>query len=437
MVVRRSLVSVLRLPTVRFEHHKLKNGLQVLLHRDNRVPLVHVSVYYRIGSSYEEAGFSGFAHLFEHMMFQGSDHLAKNEHGRYIDTAGGSWNATTSKDRTNYYETVPAHYLELALWLEADRMRSLKVTPETFENQRRTVIEEKKQSYDNRPYGSAFLRFDELAYENWAYGHPIIGSVEDLEKASWEDALRFHRTYYGPGRAVLVLSGDIDEKKVLEKVRSYFQEIPKQATPQEPDLREPEQNGEKYESIKDPLAPLPALCIGYHMGNLGSPDYYALSILNVVLSQGESSRLYRRLLYENNWITSFSTGPNEYKGPQLFDCWFQLQDGVDADKVLRVVEEELTKVQEQPISERELEKAKNQVAFSFVHRLSTVASIGEQLASYTVFFDDPHLINQEWERFFSVSTEEILQAAARTFLSRNRTLILVEPTSQQQPTVNQ
>ena len=428
---------MLRLPTVSFEQHQLTNGLQVLLHRDNRVPLVHVSLYYRIGSSYEEPGFSGLAHLFEHMMFQGSENVGKNEHGRYVDTAGGNWNATTSKDRTNYFQTVPAHYCELALWLEADRMRSLEVTAENFENQRSTVIEEKKQSYDNRPYGSAFLRFDELAYENWLYGHPIIGSVEDLEKASWEDALRFHRTYYGPGRAILVLSGDIDEKKVLKKVHSYFQEIPKQATPQEPDLSEPEQKGEKYETIKDPLAPLPALCIGYHMSELGSPDYYALSILNVLLSQGESSRLYRRLVYENNWITSFSTGPNEYKGPQLFDFWLQLQSGVDARKVLQAVEEELTRFQEQPISEQELEKARNQLAFSFVDRLSTVALIGEQLASYAVFFDDPHLINKEWDRFFSIRAEDILQAAARTFVPRNRTLIVVEPAPQQQPATSQ
>lgn len=427
MAAKISRVSVLQLPTIEFQHHTLENGLQLLLHRDNRVPLAHVSLHYRVGSSYERPGYSGFAHLFEHLMFQGSENVGKNEHGKYVDTAGGSWNASTNKDRTNYYQTVPAHYLELALWLEAERMRSLKVTPENFDNQRRTVIEEKKQNYDNRPYGLAYLRFDELAYENWAYGHPVIGSVLDLEEASWEDARNFHQKYYGPSRAILVLSGDIVEEEALEKVQRHFGGIPRQSEPSEPDLREAEQKVEKSEIIQDHLAVLPALAIGYHMPELGSPEYYALSLLSVVLSQGESSRLYRRLVSDNNWITSFSAGPNQYKGPELFELWFQLQGGVSATKVLQTVEEELKKVQQDGITQEELEKAKNQIAFSCVSYLSTVASIGERLAHSAVYFGDPHVMNREWNRFSSVTREEIPQTALQTFRSQNRTLLRVEP----------
>ena len=420
-------VSVFQLPTIEFQHHRLENGLQVLLHRDNRVPLVHVSLHYRVGSSYETPGYSGFAHLFEHMMFQGSENVGKTEHGKYVDAAGGSWNATTNKDRTNYYQTVPAHYLELALWLEAERMRSLKVTPENFDNQRRTVIEEKKQNYDNRPYGAAYLRFDELAYENWAYGHPVIGSVEDLEKASWKDAWDFHQTYYGPGRAILVLSGDIVEEEALEKTQHHFGAIPVKSAPPEPDLRELDQREEKSEIIKDHLAVLPALALGYHMPELGSPQYYALSMLSIILSRGESSRLYRRLAYDNNWITSLSAGPNEYRGPELFHLWVQLQGEAEATTVLETVEDELRKLQKEKIAQKELEKAKNQIAFSFVSQISTVARIGERLARYAVYFEDPHLIHGEWNRFASVTREDIREAAVQTFRTENRVLLLIEP----------
>lgn len=414
-------------PRIDFQEHRLSNGLQVLLHRDNRVPLVHVTLHYRVGSSYERPGLSGFAHLFEHMMFQGSENVGKFQHGRHVDSAGGSWNATTNKDRTNYFETVPSHYLELALWLEADRMRSLKVTPENFENQRQTVIEEKKQSYDNRPYGLAYLKFDALAYANWAYGHPIIGSVEDLQQAGWEDAWRFHQTYYGPARAVLVLGGDIAEDEALEKIRRHFESIPDQGNAADPHLDEPEQTAEKFEAMQDPLAPLAAVSMGFHMSALGQPDYYALSILAIVLGHGESSRLYRRLIYENNWITSLSVGPNQYKGPELFNVWFQIQSGVEVKKVLQVLDEELRKVQEEEITRQELEKARNQIAFFCVNRLTTVAGVGEWLARYAVYFNDPHLINKEWDRFMSVTPDGILQAARQTFQPPQRTTIVVEP----------
>ena len=170
-----------KVPEIRFEQHHLSNGLDVILAPDSRVPLVHLSLYYNVGSSHETKGYSGLAHLFEHLMFQGSGNLGPNEHGVLIDRAGGEWNASTSKDRTHYYETVPSHFLDLVLWLEADRMRSLNISPENFENQRQTVLEEKRESYDNRPYGPAHLRFDEIAYGNWVYSHPIIGSEEDLQ----------------------------------------------------------------------------------------------------------------------------------------------------------------------------------------------------------------------------------------------------------------
>jgi len=418
---------MVQVPDIEFREHTLDNGLQLLVHHQARVPLTHVSVHYRVGSSYEKPGFSGLAHLFEHLMFQGSENVGKNEHGRYIDHAGGQWNATTSKDRTNYYETVPSHYLELALWLEADRMQSLNVSLENFENQRQTVIEEKKQSYDNRPYGLATLRFEELAYENWAYAHPIIGVIEDLERYTLEDAVDFHRTFYGPGNAILVLAGDLSEIDGLEKVQKYFGDMISHTQPQSPSLEEPRQTAEKVETIQDPLAVLPAVYMAYHMPALGSPEYFALSVLALVLSHGESSRFYRKFIYDNNWITNFSVGPNQNKGPELFYIWFQIQNEIEVDQVVRAVEEELELLREKPVSQAELEKARNQIAYRFVGRLTRISRIAELLAHYALFFGDAGRINSDLDRYLEVTQEDILQAAQNVFRPENRTLMVVEP----------
>lgn len=418
---------MLKIPNIDFEEHRLSNGLQVVLHCNRRVPLVHLTLHYHVGSSYEVPGKSGFAHLFEHMMFQGSENVGKNEHGAHVDSAGGSWNATTNKDRTNYYETVPSHFLELCLWLESDRMRSLKVTEENFENQRQTVIEEKKQSYDNRPYGMAYLRFDELAYQNWAYGHPIIGSVEDLQKATLEDAREFHETYYGPGNVTLVLSGDFDREEALSRIGNYFGDIEDRTRASLPDLTEPEQEREKAEVMNDSLAVLPAVSLGFHSGAIGSTDYYALSVLALVLSHGDSSRFYRRLVYDNNWITGLSAGPNQYRGPQLFTIWFQVQSQVTVKQVLKAVDEELERIRQEGITQWELEKARNQIAYRFVNRQSTVSNVGEWLGRYAVYFQDVAEINREYERFLSIGNEEIREAARQTFQPSGRTVIIVEP----------
>ncbi len=417
----------LTIPPVEYVEHRCSNGLRVILHQDQRVPLVHLTVHYRVGSSFEEPGRSGFAHLFEHMMFQGSRLVGKNEHGRFLDSAGGRWNASTSKDRTNYYQTLPSHHLDLALWLEADRMLSLEVTPENFQNQRQTVIEEKKQSYDNRPYGLAYLRFDELAYQNWAYAHPIIGSVRDLEEATWEDGAQFHRHYYGPANAVMVVAGDLEPGPTLETIERFFGQARNHAQTDLPDLSEPPQSAEKVETLEDRLAILPAVYLGYHIPELGSPDFYALSMLTLVLAQGESSRLYQRLVYENNWITSLSAGPNQYRGPGLFVTWFQVQDRVETARVLQACERELQQLQSRPVSSEELEKARSQVVYRFLAARATLSGIGESLARHTLFFDDPDRINSELDHFLAVTVEDIQGAAQRTFRRANRTMIEVVP----------
>jgi predicted Zn-dependent peptidase len=416
-----------KIPKLEFEEVRLPNGLEVILHPDPRVPLVHLSLHYRVGSSYEEPGRSGLAHLFEHMMFQGSENVSKNEHGRLIDEAGGRWNASTNKDRTNYYETVPANYLELVLWLEADRMRSLDVSRENFENQRSTVIEEKKQSYDNRPYGRAFLRFDELAYENWAYSHPVIGSIDDLQKLSLNDARLFHSRFYGPGNATLVLSGAFDVTNAIRLIGTYFEEMPDRTEARTPNLQELPQYAEKMESIQDDLAPLPAVSLGYHIPPLGSKEYFAFSVLSLILADGDSSRFYKRFVYENNWITGLFAGPNQYKGPQLFRIWFQIQHGIEPERILVEIDNELDRIKNAGVTDKELEKARNQLTHRFVARLSTRAQVGELLAQYATYYGDASLANTQLERFLAVDAEEIRSVTQALLRRENRTCLFVEP----------
>lgn len=415
------------IPRVEFSRHRLENGLRVLLCPDERVPLVHVTVHYRVGSSFEQPGQSGFAHLFEHMMFQGSAHVPSNEHGRLVDSAGGRWNATTSKDRTNYYDTLPSHQLKLGLWLESDRMLSLAVTEKNFENQRQTVLEEKKQSYDNRPYGLAYLRFDELAYENWAYAHPIIGCEEDLATATLEDATAFHDAHYGPSTAVLVLTGDFREEEALETILDYFGEAPSKPVPPAPNLDEPPQTYEKREVLEDPLAILPAIYAGYHMPEVGSAEYNALTMLALVLAHGESSSMYRDLVHERGLVTSLWAGPNQYKGPELFALWCQLQEGVEPLDVIAIVEEHLSRMAADGPSDEELEMARNQVLYRFVSSRKTISGIGESLARFELIHGDADLINQQAGRYLSIKGCDIQRAARQAFRTENRTLITVQP----------
>ena len=416
-----------KVPEIRFEFHRLSNGLEVILAPDSRVPLVHLSLYYNVGSSHETRGHSGLAHLFEHLMFQGSGNLGPNEHGVLIDRAGGEWNASTSKDRTHYHETVPSHYLELVLWLEADRMRSLNISPENFENQRQTVLEEKKESYDNRPYGLAHLQFDETAYGNWAYAHPIIGSEEDLKVCSLEDVLSFHRTHYGPGNAALVLSGDFEPVNALAKVRDYFEDIADLTAPYAPDLSEPGMAAARKEVIFDPLAVLPALTLGYSMGPMSSDEYYDLTLLSMILVDGDSSRFYRKYVYDNNWVTELYAGPDQQIGPQIFRIWTQAQENVDPGSILADMESDLIEIGEAGISEEEMSMARNQLIYRQVSMMSTSSSVGELLGFFQSYLGEASMINRHLDRYLAVTPERIRRSAQKVFQGGNHASMIVVP----------
>src|SRR5215467_11593670 len=301
-----------------FKEFKLNNGLRVILAEDHSAPTYSICVTYNVGSRDERPGRTGFAHLFEHMLFQGSENVGKGEHFILIQNNGGSANGTTNADRTNYFQTLPANQLELGLFLEADRMRSLKINQANFDNQRQTVQEERRQSYDNRPYGKSYEAVTETTYDNFAYKHSTIGSMEDLNAATVRDAAEFFHTYYAPNNAVLSLVGDFNTDVALKLVKKYFESISSQPPPPAVDTSEPEQKGERRKSMEDAFAQAPRIDIVYKVPPGNAPDSYALKVLGEVLSGGLSARLHQKLVKEREMALSVSAGPDERRGPSLF-----------------------------------------------------------------------------------------------------------------------
>ena len=287
-----------KLPPIKFTDNTLDNGLRVIISEDHYAPVFGIAVSYKVGSRDERQGRTGFAHLFEHMMFKGSENVGPGEHFYLIFTKGGSMNGTTNNDRTLYFEIMPKNQLDLALFLEADRMRSLRVTKENLENQRQAVKEERRLGVDNQPYGQAFEKMDELVYDNFAYKHSVIGSMADLDAASVEDVQHFFKTYYAPNNAVLSLAGDLDAKETLAKVKKYFGAIPRQPAPKPVDLTSPPVEEERRAKIDDKLARVARVDIAYRIPNVSSDDARALAVGGMIVGGGESSRLYQALVKE-------------------------------------------------------------------------------------------------------------------------------------------
>src|SRR5215470_6959645 len=304
--------------TVKFTEHKLKNGLRVILSEDHSAPTYSISVVYNVGSRDEKKGRTGFAHLFEHMMFQGSENVGKGEHFVLIENNGGGMNGSTNTDRTEYHETLPANQIDLGLFLESDRMRSLAITQANLDNQRETVKEERRQRYDNQPYGQTFDTLFEVAYDDFPYKHSTIGSMDDLNAASVKDVADFFKTYYAPNNAVLTLVGDFKSSDILAKIEKYFGNIPAQAPPPSPDMTEPKQTAERRKTIEDPLAQIPRIDMPWKIPQGNTPDWYALYVLGEILSTGQSSRFYQTLVREKQVVLQEGAGPFERRGPSLF-----------------------------------------------------------------------------------------------------------------------
>jgi len=416
---------------IEYTEYKLDNGLRVILSEDHSVPIVAVNVWYHVGSGYEEEGRSGFAHLFEHMMFEGSENVGKTEHMKYVSTAGGSMNGSTTQDRTNYYETLPANRLNLGLWLEADRMRSLSITAENFENQRETVKEERRQGIDNQPYGEAFLASDTLNFDWWPYSHTVIGRMVDLDAAEVTDVQEFFDKYYNPSNAVLVVVGDLDKKKTMEMVEEYYGDIPGEAPIPKLTGEEKINKGERRQIVDSPKANVPAVFIGYVSPSHKDADTPALQLLNSVLVDGESSRMHKRLVKDEEAAFGVFGFHDSRLGPSLFRLIGASNAGVEIDVVESLMQEEILKVQTEGITEEELNKVKIQFKKNFISGRQTCMQKAESIQHYAFFHDDIADINVDMDRYMAVTTEDIKRVANEYLQIDNRTVVIAAPPSKE------
>ena len=412
-----------------YEEYTLDNGLRVILSEDKSVPIVAVNIWYHVGSAHEEEGRSGFAHLFEHMMFEGSENVAKREHSDLIHKAGGNLNATTNEDRTLYWEILPANQLNLALWLEADRMRALAVTSETFENQRSAVKEERLMRIDNQPYGAAFLTADTLAYDFKPYSHTVIGKMVDLDAAEVGDAQRFFETFYRPNNAVLVVVGDINKKKTKKMIEKYFGEIPR--GPDIPPISgvEPAHTAERRATIEDKNANVPAIFLNYIIPPITHKDSPALDLLGNILTDGESSRLHIRLVKEEQVAVVVFGGADSRKGPSLFKFIAAANVGHDIRDCERLIYEELELLKKNGISNEELEKAKIQFKSGFIMGRETAMDKAEAIQSHVFYHGDLAGLNTDLDRYMAVTREDIQRVANEYFHAKNRTVVIANPAS--------
>ena len=419
-------------PSVRFTDERLANGLRLIISEDHLAPVAAVCIWYNVGSKHEVAGKTGFAHLFEHVMFQGSGHVAKAEHMALVQGAGGTMNGTTWLDRTNYFETVPSHQLELALWLEADRMATLldALNQENLDNQRAVVKNEKRSSYDNRPYGDWFHKLQGHVFPaGHPYHHPTIGSMEDLDAASLEDVAAFFRTYYAPNNAVLAVVGDVDAAQVRAWVERYFGSIPpNRAIPALGDMSLPPIIGAEEREVVEDRVPLPRHFFGYRAPVLGDRRFDALEVAGQILAGGKGSRLYRRLVRDEKIaqdVSFFSLGL--IGGASIAAGQATVRPGVDPKVVERAFEEELDRIGREPVTADELARARALIETFELEALQRVDERADRLAMFATLLDDPDLINRQLDRYLAVTAADIQAVAAEVLRPDNRVVLTYTP----------
>jgi zinc protease len=414
-----------------FEEYTLNNGLHVILHQDKTTPIVAVSVMYHVGSKNENPERTGFAHFFEHLMFEGSENIGRGEFDKYVQNAGGNLNANTSFDRTYYYEVLPSNQLALGLWLESERMLHARVDEKGIETQREVVKEERRQRIDNQPYGSILEETFKRAYKVHPYKWPVIGSMAHLEAAVEEDYKQFYKDFYVPNNAVLSIAGDIDIAEAKVMIEKYFASIPKSANAvYRPRVVEPNLSSEVRDTIFDNIQ-LPAVIQAYRIPAQGTKDFYAVDMVSRILSSGESSRLYRSLVDEQQKALFVGNFPLALEDPGLSLSFGIVNMGVDVFELEKAIDAEVAKIQNELISDKEFEKLRNQIEAEFVTNNSRVAGIAESLATYHMFFGDAGLINNEIDRYLAVTKEDIMAAAKKYLVKNNRIVLHYLPKSQE------
>jgi predicted Zn-dependent peptidase len=405
--------------------------LRALLVEKHEAPVVNVQVWYHVGSKNEVPGKTGFAHLFEHLMFQGTKNLGPEQFSDYIVRSGGLDNAYTTEDATVFWETIPSNQLPVALWLEADRMRNLEITERSFNTEREVVKEERRLRFDNQPYGTVIETLYRLAYNVHPYRHTPIGSMEDLNRASLADLREFYDTYYVPANATLVITGDFESREAESLVEKYFGPLTSGERPLDRKIpAEPPQTSKRLLKLPKKVS-LPAFVAGYHMPADGTPDAYPLRLAARILSEGESSRIYRRLIYEKQIALQAESAGNFTEDPNLFFVFAILNPGHTPAQAQAEVESELDRLKSEPVPPEELGKAKNQILRDFVLSRQDVQSLGGELGYAAVVLKDPNLLDAELERFLAVTPEDIERVARKYFVPENATVIEVYPAQEQ------
>jgi predicted Zn-dependent peptidase len=417
------------LPQTTIRTLALPNGLQACLVEDHQAPVVNVQVWYHVGSKDEVPGRTGFAHLFEHLMFDGTTNIGAEQFSDYIIRSGGVDNAYTTEDSTVFWETTPSSQLPVVLWLEADRMRHLDITETVFNNEREVVEEERRLKFDNPPYGTVVETLYQHAYTVHPYQHMTIGSMHDLDNARLDDIRDFYNTYYQPNNATLVIVGDLDEPEAESMIRKYFGPLERGARlPSEHIEQEPPQTGKRVVKLDLNVA-LPAFVEGYHMPADGTPDAYPLRLASNILSEGESSRIYRRLVYEKQIALEAQSTGNFTEDPNLFFVFAVMNQGHAPAEGEAEVEAELSRLKTQTVSNEELQKAKNETLRDFILSRQTVQTRGEELGYAAVILKDAILVNTELARFLAVTPADIQRVAQKYFVAENMTLVEVYPKS--------
>jgi zinc protease len=414
-------------PTVKFTDTKLPNGLRLIVAEDHAAPVFSVAVVYNVGSRNERAGRTGFAHLFEHMMFKGSENVGPGEHFYTIFSNGGTMNGTTNKERTLYFETMPANQLEAAMFLEADRMRSLAIVKENLDNQRNAVQEERRQGLDNQPYGRTNEAIDDLAFDNPAYKHSVIGSMDDLSAAATGDVASFFQTYYAPNNAILAVAGDVTTARVRELARKYFESIPAQPAPPAVDVNQPPQSAERRLNLEDPLARLPRIDISYRVPSNLSPDDDSIDAMSRVLAGGRSSRLYESIVRRQQLAVNVAAFAPDSRGPRLFRIVVTPTPGKALEDVEAAVYAEIELVKTKPIADWELDKARNGARRQLVNDVGSSLVRAINLAEYALVYNDPGMINTRWDRIAKVNAADVQRIARQYLTTDNRSVIVTRP----------
>jgi zinc protease len=414
-------------PEIKVREHQLANGLKVILHEDHSVPVANVQVWYHVGSKDERQGRSGFAHLFEHIMFKGSANVGPEEHKDFVNAIGGRYNATTDFDRTLYYETIPSNYLERILWMEADRMRSLDVSEENFKSEREVVKEERRLRVENPPFGRLFEVVLDKTFTTHPYRILPIGSMADLDAATIQDVRDFHSTYYVPNNATLVVAGDFQSDEVLRWIDTWFGSIAKGKPIPRNVPKEPAQTAERRTVAYDSNTPLPAVIFTYHMPEAGHPDLYALEVAANVLSEGQSSRLYRKMVYDQQIALQAGGQTIVLEDPGVFFFFAILQGEHTVQEAEASLQEEVVRLQTTPVGAPELEKAKNQLIARQVFGRETVQDKGEAIGYASVILDDLSRLNKDLAEYQKVTADDVLRVAKTYFKPENRTVVHMLP----------